>query len=368
MISITSFLLWAEHVVFTLVILWAVQTAFLHGLGGLVGQLLRFLKLTVPGVDSLIKSTLQNEVQGFINQVKSDPSRTSGQTQAAAKRIVVIPRTGIPPAELLKEMNAMKEREVAVMEEGKIFAYVYTQENDKLEQVQLEAFNLYTEQPQLSTHHDKLVLEAHHAFLHENALSPMVFPSLRKFETEVISMSANMLHGDGHVVGSLTSGGTESILMAVKTYRDRARKLFPHIKVPNMVAPVTIHPAFVKAAHYFGLELVTVAVDQRSQRPDMAEYEQAITAQTIVLLASAPQYCHGVVDPIPEISEIAVRRGLPLHVDACVGGYMLPWVEKLGYQVPEFDFRLPGVTSMSADLHKYGYTFKVVFSNAGALR
>jgi len=120
------------------------------------------------------------------------------------------------------------------------------------------------------------------------------------------------------------------------------------------VAPITIHPAFEKAAHYFGVKIVHVGVDSNS-RADVAQVRKAINANTIALLASAPQYCHGVVDPIPELSALALEKGLPLHVDACFGGFMLPWVEKLGYPVPVFDFRNAGVTSMSADIHKYGF-------------
>eukprot|EP00731_Ephydatia_muelleri_P033238 Em0026g58a len=179
------------------------------------------------------------------------------------------------------------------------------------------------------------------AFMHDNALNPILFPSLKRFEMETVAMVAHMLHGDGGCAGNVTSGGTESILMAVKTYRDRARALCPHITHPEMVAPQSIHPAFHKAASYFDVTLVL-----------------AINGRTILLLASAPQFVHGVVDPIPEISQLAEEKRLPLHVDACFGGFLLPWVERLGYEVPVFDFRNPGVTSMSADVHKYGLGIK----------
>ncbi|CAI7990790.1 Sphingosine-1-phosphate lyase, partial [Geodia barretti] len=203
----------------------------------------------------------------------------------------------------------------------------------------------------------------YHAFLHENALNPMVFPSLARFETETVAMAAGMLHGNERVVGSVTSGGTESILMAVKTYRDRARDLWPHITQPEMVAPQTIHPAFEKAASYFNVTVVHVPLNP-DLTPNMAAYEKAISTNTILLLCSAPEYCYGMVDPVPTISGLAIRHNLPLHVDACFGGFMLPWVEKLGYSLPEFDFRLPGVTSMSADIHKYGLGIKASTSGS----
>ncbi|ELU10802.1 hypothetical protein CAPTEDRAFT_156221 [Capitella teleta] len=223
--------------------------------------------------------------------------------------------------------------------------------------MQQKAHDLFAEKTGAGADHDQVVRLFHHAFMHENALNPAIFPSLRRFETETIAMTAAMLNGDDQVVGSLTSGGTESILMAMKTYRDRARKLFPQIKNPEMVAPITIHPAHEKAAHYFGFTIVHVPVG-KDFKPDIDAYEEAITPRTIALLCSAPQYCQGIVDPIEQISEIAVRRCLPMHVDACFGGFMLPWVEKLGYPMPKFDFRVPGVTSISADIHKYGYGAK----------
>lgn len=166
---------------------------------------------------------------------------------------------------------------------------------------------------------------------------------------------------------SLDAGGTESILMAIKTYRDRARTLCPHITRPNMVVPATIHPAFEKAAHYFDVEIVHVPVG-----PDCRVLVDAVEAacdrNTILLVGSAPQYCHAVVDPIEALSELALRKGLPLHVDACFGGFMLPWLEKLGVSIPLWDFRVRGVTSISADVHKYGYSSKgasvIVYRNA----
>jgi sphinganine-1-phosphate aldolase len=181
--------------------------------------------------------------------------------------------------------------------------------------------------------------------------------SVSRFEVEVVSMSASMCNGDEEVAGSLTSGGTESVLMAVKSYRDRAHKLWPYIQKPNMIAAKTVHPAFNKAAHYFGVDLVLVPVGD-DFRMDVAACAQAINSSTILIVASAPQYCHGVVDPIAQLGELALKRGLPLHVDACFGGFMLPWLEKIGRPVPLWDFRVPGVTSISADVHKYGYSSK----------
>ncbi len=202
-----------------------------------------------------------------------------------------------------------------------------------------------------------LLKEAYTMFFSENGLNPGAFPSLKKFESEVVAMTAALLGGDDETAGNMTSGGTESILMAVKTARQKFRKERPEITEPEIVVPVTAHPAFDKAGHYFDVRVKHVAVGP-DYRADVAAMEAAITDNTIMLVGSAPQYAQGVIDPIAELAEIAQRRGLLMHVDACVGGMMLPFVRRLGYAVRDFDFSVPGVTSMSVDLHKYGYAAK----------
>ena len=205
--------------------------------------------------------------------------------------------------------------------------------------------------------HHELLRRANNLFLAENALNPMAFASLRRLEHEVVQMTAAMLHGPDTTVGTMTSGGTESILMAVKTLRDRARRRRPWIRQPNLVVPETLHPAFDKAAHYFDLRLRKVEVGPHGQ-VDVQAMRRAINFRTIALAASAPQYVSGAVDPIPELSELALSQGLPLHIDACFGGFLLPWLERQGVDLPVWDFRNPGVTSMSADVHKFGYAPK----------
>jgi glutamate/tyrosine decarboxylase-like PLP-dependent enzyme len=205
--------------------------------------------------------------------------------------------------------------------------------------------------------HSAFLQEAHGTFFSENALNPIAFPSLRRFEAEVVRMTATMLNGDNNVVGTMTSGGSESILMAVKTYRDRARDLHPEIRRPEMVLPVTAHAAFLKAGHYFGVEPVLVPL-AKDLRVDVGAMRAAIGPNTILLVGSAPNYPHGIIDPIEEIGSVALQKDLGFHVDACLGGFLLPWVELLGYPIPRFDFRVPGVTSMSADVHKYGFAAK----------
>jgi sphinganine-1-phosphate aldolase len=176
-------------------------------------------------------------------------------------------------------------------------------------------------------------------------------------EREIVEMAGGLMHGPASLVGTVTSGGTESILCAVAAYRDRARKKKPWILWPELIVPTTVHPAFDKAAHYFGIKLVKVAVGS-DFRADVRAMAKAISWRTIGLVGSAPQYAHGVVDPIAELGALAQKHKLPLHVDACVGGFILPWLERIGRPVPRWDFRVPGVTSISADLHKFAYAGK----------
>ncbi len=193
-----------------------------------------------------------------------------------------------------------------------------------------------------------------------NPLHPELWPSAVKYEAEVVAMTASMLGGGEEgaqgVCGTISSGGTESILLAMRTYRDQARAE-RKITDPEMVVPVSAHAAFDKAAHYFDIRLVPVPLDS-AFRADVEAAARLVSSNTVAVVASAPGFPHGVIDPVDELSELARRHGIGCHVDCCLGGFVLPWAERLGYAVPPFDFRLPGVTSMSADTHKFGYAAK----------
>ncbi|MFO0747844.1 MAG: aminotransferase class V-fold PLP-dependent enzyme [Myxococcota bacterium] len=219
--------------------------------------------------------------------------------------------------------------------------------------------------------HHHLVKAAHEAFMAENALNPMAFKSLKRMEREVIEMTASMLHAPPSAVGTMTSGGTESLLLAVKTYRDMARARRPWVLRPNMVVPATIHVAFDKAAHLFGVKKKVAPVGPDGA-VDVAAMARLVDSRTVMLAGSAPQYPHGTIDPIAALGQLALDRGLPLHVDACFGGFALPWLEKLGVPIPAWDFRVPGVTSISADIHKYGFGAKgastIVYRDMSFLR
>jgi glutamate/tyrosine decarboxylase-like PLP-dependent enzyme len=172
-------------------------------------------------------------------------------------------------------------------------------------------------------------------------------------------MTAAMLGSQGtadDICGAVSSGGTESILLAMKTYRDWAKET-KGITRPEIVIPATAHAAFDKAGEYFHIKVNHIPVDS-DFRMDVQQVKKAITNNTIAVVGSAPSFPHGVIDPLEALAQIALDRHIGFHVDACLGGFVLPWAEKLGYSVPPFDFRLAGVTSMSADTHKFGYAAK----------
>lgn len=207
--------------------------------------------------------------------------------------------------------------------------------------------------------HSDFLKKAYAMYFSENALNPTVFKSLKKFEHEVVRMSAEIFHGGGFAVGTMSSGGTESVLLAVKTYRDRAKakRIIKRRFRPEIIVPESVHIAFNKAAHYFGVKMVKAPLDG-GFRVKVDAVKKLINKNTILIVGSAPNYPFGTVDPIEELGALAEEKGLPLHVDACLGGFLLPFVEKIGYKIPLFDFRVPGVTSISADVHKYAYAAK----------
>ena len=204
---------------------------------------------------------------------------------------------------------------------------------------------------------EQVARDAYALFMTENGLGLRVFPSLRRMEADVGAMVRHLLGGDAATTGHLTSGGTESIFLATHAARQWARQRRPEVTEPEIVAAWSAHPAVNKAAHYLGMKVLRVPVGA-GFRADVAAMADAITPRTVMLYGSAPTYSLGVVDPIAELADLARTRGLWLHVDACVGGILGPFVRALGHPVPEFGLALPGVTSVSADLHKSGYTAK----------
>nr|XP_026692289.1 uncharacterized protein LOC100175941 [Ciona intestinalis]XP_026692290.1 uncharacterized protein LOC100175941 [Ciona intestinalis] len=342
---------WFPAVITSLVVVYFIDILLKRGVVGLFKSFANAI-LLLPGTNAIVKAFTKKEIEGFIQKSFTGDAKPHG-------KLLSIPEKGVPIDQLQKELNELKAGDGNLSENGRLFAYVYTTHGPRF-QLQQEAFKMFSDFSLAKANNDHVsIVKAYlETFMHDNALNPLVFPALRKFENEVVSMTASMLNGDSGVVGSVTSGGTESILMAMKTYRDMARAVRPSITEPNVVAPSTIHPAFEKAAHYFNIKIKHVPVSQTSFTPNIHQYEKEIDSNTILLLASAPSYPQAILDPVGEIGKLATKHNLPLHVDACFGGFMLPWVEKLGAKIPIWDFRVPAVTSISADLHKYGFATK----------
>ena len=287
----------------------------------------------------VVERRVEQEFDSLLSDLEEvvKPYRRNFGTYAA------IPDTGREATAIIEEMQALSDQEKSKWKDGFASGAVY--------------------------HGDA----AHIDFLNQiymlnsqsNPLHTDLWPSSAKYESEIVSMTAKMLGADsvatgsdpdGEVCGVVSSGGTESILLAMKTYRDWARheKKIAH---PEIIVPVSAHAAFDKAAEYFGIKIKKIPLDA-DYRADVAAARKAVTRNSIAVVGSAPCFPHGIVDPIEELSELARERGIGFHADACLGGFVLPWAAKLGYAVPPFDFQLPGVTSISADTHKYGYAAK----------
>lgn len=245
------------------------------------------------------------------------------------------PQQGRAPADILSQLDAFKTGDLP-WAEGRVFAYIY------------DAGPVATQ----------LLKDAYSAFLVENGLDPTSFPSCLELERQVVDMALDLQQGGAGSAGHFTSGGTESILLSIKTARDRARDLRPQITRPNIVIPETAHSSFFKACHYFDVDAVTVPVDPATYCAIPGDMEAAIDERTILMVGSAPSYAHGSVDPIAELGEICLRHDILLHVDSCVGGMYLPFAKELGADIPDFNLAVPGVTQLSMDFHKWGYAAK----------
>jgi glutamate/tyrosine decarboxylase-like PLP-dependent enzyme len=245
------------------------------------------------------------------------------------------PEGGTPAGAVLTDLDARRARDPDV-HGARLFGLVYP-----------------TGLPDL----EDLLAEVHRRYLFHNALNPFKFPEVAALEADVVAMTGALLHLDADAGGggTMTSGGTESILMSMLVNRERARAR--GVTTPQILAPVSAHPAYAKAAHYFGMELVPIPLDD-GYRADVGAAADRIGAETAVVVASAFSYPYGIIDPVADLAELAAGHGVACHVDACIGAFVLPFLEGLGVAVPPWDFRVPGVTEISADIHKYGYAPK----------
>ncbi len=282
----------------------------------------------------LVRDRIEAEYGPIMAELRKSAKPYAGKTESYAR----LPEEGKPRQSILEEIRALDASEAARWKDGYVSGAVYHGDPE----------------------HIAFLNEAYAITSQTNPLHSDLWPSIAKYEAEIVSMTANMLGSalasDAEVCGTVASGGTESIMLAMRSYRDWARDR-KGITAPELVVPTTAHAAFDKAAQYFGIKLVKVPVGPDC-RADVAATKKAINRHTICVVGSAVSFPHGVVDPIEELSELARARGIGFHTDACLGGFILPWAAELGYKVPPFDFRLPGVTSMSADTHKYGYAAK----------
>lgn len=250
------------------------------------------------------------------------------------------PDKGRPRDEILRELGEMSRQEDEFWQTGRCSGTMYCGDME----------------------HYAFLKEAFGLFGHVNALQRDMCPSQTRFEGEIIAMTLDMLHageapGDASPCGSVTSGGTDSILHALLAHRELYREE-RGITQPQVILPETAHPAFHKGAHLFGMEVIVAPVDPKSTLVQVDYVRDHITPRTVLLVGSAGNYGYGTIDPIDELSELALEHGVGLHVDGCLGGFILPWGQELGYPIPVFDFRLPGVTSISTDSHKYGFAPK----------
>jgi sphinganine-1-phosphate aldolase len=251
----------------------------------------------------------------------------------------ILPAKGRSKEEVLTELHEIAESEDAFWETGKCSGTMYCGDHE----------------------HYAYLNEAFGLFAHVNALQRDMCPSATKFEAEIISMTLDLLRSDAvtdsEPAGLVTTGGTGSIAHSMLAYREHAHQT-RGIDRPNVIKPETAHPAFDKACHLFGIELRRAPVDPETTQVDLSWVADHIDSETVAIIGSACNYGYGTIDPIADLSDLAIERGIGLHVDACLGGFILPFGQELGYPVPVFDFRIPGVTSISADTHKYGYALK----------
>jgi sphinganine-1-phosphate aldolase len=287
----------------------------------------------LPVVGAMVKAEKRKMGESLKAQI-----RKHRPTQLATS---TLPKLGVPRAEVLEALQAMSTAESPMWKSGRVSGAVYHGDEGHLGFLS-EVYSLYSQ---------------------ANPLHADVWPSVVRFESELVKMTARLMGGDPEttddaqaVCGVVSSGGTESIMLAMKAYRDEARAR-RGIEFGTIVAPASAHPAFDKAAHTLGMPMVRVPVDDDG-KANVKKMAAAITDTTVVMVGSAPSFPHGVIDPIEPLAALAAKQGIGFHTDACLGGFILPFAGDAGFPVPRFDFSLPGVTSMSADTHKFGYAAK----------
>lgn len=278
-----------------------------------------------------LEKKIEDEISKILEQIQPSASHLE-----ETPKFRELPQDGLPGDRILEAMKSMAEHETAKWRDGFVSGAVYHGDAE----------------------HISFLNQVYSLFSQANPLHSDLWPSISKFEAEIVSMTANMLgaaHTGDDICGCVTSGGSESILLAMKTYRDWAREM-KGISQPELVLPVTAHPAFEKACDYFKIKKVTVPIDDTGNI-SVSNVRKAISDNTIALVASAPSFPYGILDPVADLAELAQEKRVGLHVDACLGGFILPFIKDMA-SLPPFDFSLAGVTSLSVDTHKFGYASK----------
>ncbi|KNC99861.1 sphinganine-1-phosphate aldolase DPL1 [Spizellomyces punctatus DAOM BR117] len=290
--------------------------------------LITLTRKSIPGANDMVKSEVAKQIQSIEKKVV--------QYTPGEKIYRTLPSKGLSPAEVRAELDRYQKMGDVDWKEGKVSGAIYHGGEEV----------------------SSLITDAFARFTVTNPLHPEIFPGIRRMEAEVVSMVLRMYNAPDSGCGSVTSGGTESLLMAVKAYRDMAR-VKRGVTEPEMVLPVTIHAAFDKAESYFGVKIVHIPIDPITGKVDVSKVARAINRNTIMLAGSAPNFPHGIVDDIPALAALAKKHKIGMHVDCCLGGFIVPFLEKAGYPLEHpCDFRVDGVTSISVDTHKYGFAPK----------
>jgi sphinganine-1-phosphate aldolase len=321
-----SWLSLLEHGIAAGAVLYVAKGVYDRGLKNSIESAAIGVLRAVPGGASVIEA----EQQKVVAKIEEFVLANNDEEEHLKNRL--LPENGVDRDELFERMQGWRDKEHDYRG-GRAFGGVYSDDHE----------------------HEKFLARIYELYQDSNALYPGVFPGLRKFEAEVVRMCVDIFQGGEEGCGTMTSGGTESILMAVKAYREWARKKMPHVSRPNIVAPQSAHAAFPKACYYLGIEYRMVPVREDVDfRVDPAAMAAAIDANTIALVGSAPAFPQGVIDPIEELGQLALKHNIGLHVDCCLGGFVVPFLRRLGLVTRAYDFSVPGVTSISADIHKYG--------------
>ncbi|RHZ88506.1 hypothetical protein Glove_22g74 [Diversispora epigaea] len=307
-------------------------------------------KIVGSKIIEVVRSTPSGKakIQGDLDKVIKGIEEKFAPKEEGIPRYINLPDIGFDNQKLREELKRYEGNQDANWENGRVSGTVYHGGRE----------------------HSKIISEAYAMFSNTNPLHPAVFPGVRKMEAEIVSMVLKLYNAPSSSAGTTTSGGTESILMACKAYRDWGKNE-KGITEPEMVVPDTIHAAFDKAADYFNIKIVHVPIDPVTCRVDTVAMSRAINKNTIMIAGSAPNFPHGIIDDIPSLAAIAKKYNIGMHVDCCLGSFLVPFLEAAGFPAQPFDFRIPGVTSISCDTHKYGFAPKgssVIMYRTKALR